>query len=473
MVTTQFQFQDVKIVYDPNAASDQTVLRENFKVGGTPITGLLQGILGQAGGSLESAKQPLSKLLTHLFDSVWALDTATPNSLVARDAADRIHETLLSPIWLDLTNRGLDKTALDFMIWGAKICTDWESSVHGSPRYVHKGGLYYWAATSALRLRNVDLGLLLLEAGDLSDTTTYGRAGLPGGETERPGAYILRLDPNSSQMLHADVVALRSVLNVRLTEFSTGSGVPSTDPLALNDLDTFLLGDRMRRTPAKFVVAYLLWTSFLIDEPALSTVPRGGEYMSRRKAELLFGLLTATEELIRSVEGSAGKKGKYSRVIARLVAPDWTPQTAESSFQVLNAVETSHHDSVDSCLKFWSSPLPATVPSGIPWYVQWLESGRFIRNKIAHSSEAPSAIQTNWPDLERVAWFSLYSAVWLLRRKNPGTRRPIKTTPATFTIPVSQYTSTASSLVPSGITLMNPIVTDPGPVLPQPQPSSE
>jgi hypothetical protein len=472
MVATKFQFQDVEIEYDPGGASDQTVLRENVKVGGAPITSLLQGIIGQTGASIGSAKPPLSKLLTHLFDSVWALDAATPKSLVARDAADRIHETFLSPIWLNLTNRGLDKAALDFMIWGAKICTDWESSLHGTPRYIHKGGLYYWAATSALRLRNVDLGLLLLEAGDLSDTTTYGRAGLPGGESERPGAYILRLDANSNQMLQADVIALRKVLDVRLTEFSMGGGVPSKDPLSLRDLDSYLLGDKLRRTPSKFVVAYLLWTSFLIDEPTLSTVPRGGEYMSRRKAELLFGLLTATEELIRSVEGSLGQKGKYSRIVARLVAPDWTPLTPETAFNALNAIETSHHDSVEACLKFWMSPLPTSVPSGIPWYAQWLEAGRFIRNKIAHSSEAPAAIQTSWLDLERVAWFSLFSAVWLLRRKVPGMRRPTPTTPFISASPMPQFASTASSLVPSGVTLLNPIVTDPGPVSPQLQQGS-
>ena len=420
MAVANFTHGRVTIEYDPAGPEGSRVLRSGISVQGAPlIDALRSAAIGPATGS-NTPEAKTRSLMVELYDAIWAFDNAVPrNTLAFRDLADRIHEAVVSPVWVSKSQSGENQAALDYCLWTLRVCEAWESSTPSSLRYIHKGTPFYFAAISALRLRNIDLGLMLLERGDHTDTETYNRAGISTTGIAFPGRSTLSFSPEPSNLLYNDVVAMRKIVDVWLKEFTTKSGIPIGYPLNLSDLDSFLFGDTTLITEARYLFAFLVWTNCIQEDPVLAEARFCGPLTRRRQAEWLLGLLTATEGLVRTAESSTRVGGNYSDVVTGLIAKSIGPNAPPTKKlrKTLDNIANSHRDDPAKCLDYWAKWSPSGPTAGFPWWIRWIESGRFLRNQTAHLLEAPASLGSRWVDFERTVKFALFSAVWLHTRR--------------------------------------------------------
>jgi hypothetical protein len=391
----------------------RTVLNSDVTVGGQAIFSVLQGLTSPTG--VLTGNPNLRDFLRELFDAVWAFYQASPkNTLAFRDAADRVFEEAVSRIWAGLTTQNRSGDALEFVLWVLDVCKEWESEVPASPRYIHKGSPFYWAATSAFRSRNVDVAMTLLEAGDATDSEVYRRAGLLEAGVHFPGRATLTLDPNHANMLYNDVVAMRSIVSIWISDFDRKGSQPSGDKLVIGDLDKFLFKDPALQTAARYLIGHLLWSNIVAAHPVLGGSKGVGPLGRRRQAERLLGLLTATEGLVRSVSPAAGS---YADALSALIGASsgGSSKSPKKLRKILDKITNGFSDDVEKCLDFWAKWSPSGRTSGFPWWVRWIEPGRFIRNQAAHILEAPPALETRWNELEETARYAFFSAIWLVK----------------------------------------------------------
>jgi hypothetical protein len=451
----------VEIDFDLSRPENQTVLQGDLRIDGKPALDSVVAARATAGGNVGQTLRMIEHALSDAWSAVSKVQATAPSTFAFRDAADRVHETLVSPIWVDLTVSRQDQAAFGVAARALELVFDWEAAApQGTPRYIHKGTLFFYAAVSSLRLRNVDRGLLFLEAGEDCDRKTYLIGGQPGGEVTRPGTLTLLLDPQPANALYNDVLALRAAVDQRLGDFRVTGGEPPADALVMTDFDSYFLRDPSTRSGGKFCVGYMYWKQFNVDDPVIDRVARSGELTRRRQAELLFGVLTASEELVRRVEGTMRQSDGFRGVVAAVVARDWTGMSPTSVEKVLQQTEALHSNDIDKCLKFWQSQLPPNLPPGSPWYLRWIEQGRFVRNRIAHSLDTPAPVETRWSELDRVAWFYLFTALWLTRQADASRKRPPPTNPVPIAGPptISQN-SGLPQVMPSGAIGLPSLVT--------------
>lgn len=397
----------------------------------------------------------LKAFLRELLDAVWAFDSASPKkSLAFRDAADRIFEETVSRIWTGLSAQNQSSDALDFVLWVLDICREWESEFPALPRYVHKGAPFYWAATSAFRLRNVDVAMTLLEAGDATDSEVYRRAGLPEAGIHFPGRATLTLDPNPANMLYNDVVAMRTIVSGWLGDFDRLGGQPPGTRLVIGDLDQFLFGDSRLETAGRYLIGHLLWSNIVGGHPVLGASKGVGPFSRRRQAERLLGLLTGTEGLVRSI---APPKSQYAEVLATLIAggsggPTRTPKKVR---KILDRSSDMFSGNVERCQDFWEKWSPSGPTFGFPWWVRWIEPGRFIRNQAAHILEAPAVLDSKWTSLEHTSRFAFFTAIWLARsaRSGSGPSKPPGTAAGSGPPVGATVAAPAPGITPSGVAM--------------------
>lgn len=450
----------VVIRYDVARGPDHTVEKDGITVSGRGLLAVLGEVLIQAGGQSERVLAMLEPVLFEVYDAIDQLPASTRGDLVFRDAADRCHEQMLTPIWRDLTSQGRDQLALEFMLWSTRSIAQWENAVSPS-RHLHKGVPMYFGAVSALRMRDLDLGCLLLEAGELVDRETYSFAGKPGGETNRPGTLTFRMSENPGNFLQLDILRLRDTLRKQLSDFATSSGAPARDPLLIEDLDRCFFDNPDLRTGTKLLFASLFWTMFLIDNNSLSGVPRGGQLIPRRQGELLFGLLTAMDRVLREVNLPQMDRDLYE-VIQRIVAADVPGGSSPTAVKlILDGIVQGHGNDIDRCLAFWDQNKTGGPGGNLPWYVGWLESGRLLRNKFAHLLDAPSQVHSKWQDIERTVRFALFSSLWLLKRKAGPVPTPSSQPTASLGGPQNPMTAMDQWVAGSGVATMTHFVTGP------------
>jgi hypothetical protein len=431
MATGSVTVSRVEIRFDTSRTVNRTVLPDEVLIDGKLALQFAKDSVKAAGTPVgPSCVRDLEKVLPDAWEACSKLESRLPGELVFRDAADRVHEAIPGHLWSSLTTDGFDQQAFDL---AARIISDahsWEHPAASAIRDVHQGTLMFYAAASSFRMRNADRGILFLEAGMESDRVAYARVGKPGGEVDRPGALTLLLVSSPANAFSHDVNALRAVVDTKLIGFSQASGEPPGDPLRLPDFEVQLLRDPASTAAAKLIFAELVWTHFNVNDPAVAQIAREGEITKRRHAELLLDLLTASEVILREVEGTRKPRENFVNVVARIYAAGWTLNKPSDVAGELVAIDTKHADQIGNCLDFWNkNPLQSALP-GAPWYVPWIEQGRYIRNRIAHQLETTGAITSRWLEVERVAWFSLFAALWLRRQKNP---KPI--------LPAIQYPS--------------------------------
>lgn len=409
----------VEIRYDSELGEGRTVQYDDITVGGMPIKTVLRSIMNDVHCNVEAAKPELKRLLIDLFDTIWDLPLSTDHDLVFRDAADRVHEVFVSGIWNFLSTNMGDEPALSYMFWAFEVIGDWERATPGKERYIHKGTPFFFAAISALRRSNVDLGFLLLEAGEEVDRTTYVKAGRLGEEVSRPGNLTLRLDPNPNNALGGVVMELRRICEGRLKEFSDTIAQSGFAPLSMPDFDRYFLQNANWRSGTKFWVYHLFWSKLMVTDLNAVSVPRGGAFGRRRQSEVLLGILTTVEEILRQVDGTHGPRDRFVSVISEICSRYMSGSPKSDDVEkALSALTKGFGENVDKCLAHWSSPKSVAPTTAFPWYLQWIEPGRFLRNQVAHILDAPDEVQTRWADIERVVVFALFSAVWLFRDRS-------------------------------------------------------
>jgi hypothetical protein len=440
----------VVINYDARRAENITVEPDDVLVDGKPaLQFAIQSLLSHGNPIGPSAAADLELVLPSAWEACSLLETKLPGELVFRDAADRVHEVMPGYLWKTLTDSGFDQEAFQFAARFISNAYAWEAANQASAFRIHKGTLMFYGAASSFLLRNVDRGLLFLEAGEASDREVYARIGDPGGEVDRPGALTLLLDPNPTNAFARDVHVLRAAIDAKLADFARTGGEPPRDPLDMSNFDGLLLKDPNSRAAAKLTFASLVWRLFNFDDPAVAPLPREGEVTRRRHAELLLDLLTASEVILRDVDGSNSPREHLVNVVGRLYAHDWTTSTPSKIVEELKKVESTHADDIGKCLDNWIQANLQAVP-GAPWYAAWIEQGRYVRNRIAHKLETTGAVTTRWSEVDRVAWFSLFAALWLKRRKNPGPKFPPGPAPA---MQLSQvpFSTTPGSVYPLSV----------------------
>jgi hypothetical protein len=404
----------VTIAYDLTQPPGQRVVIAGIAVGGHPLVDEFQTqFKASASSGLDSTVRPL---LLECYDAVHSLEAAVPPaSLAAKDAADRIHEAGVSTVWGGLLQVNRNSEAVEYTLWVVARCFEWEQTAPAGKRYIHKGAPYFFGGIGALRCRNVDVAMMLFEAGDLADEATYLRAGLPTTGARFPGRTFLSLDPHSASLMGNDVVRLRSNLKDWLDAFNAKSGVPATEPLTEADLDTALFQRAGFTTEARQVLGYLLRTVVVDSEPVLKVVQGAGPLARRRQVEWLFGLLTAVERYVRAAAGPGFDRGWYSQSVAEVARRNWSgaAPAAGGFVENMDRVAKTFGDDLDKCIDYWASAAPGTDFAGAPWFLRWLETGRFIRNSAAHALTTHVAVGKRWPDTEEPVRFALLSSIWL------------------------------------------------------------
>ena len=420
----------VTIRYDTEKGLDRTVRHEDITINGKPISGVLLDLMSPDGRNidlsrLDSAKPQLALVQHDLYDAVWSLPEKTRYSMVFRDATDRIQEVFLNSICVRCFQVELNQQALQFCLWASNMILEWEGKQPGSVRYLHKGNPYFFGAIAALRVGDLDLGFLLLEAAEDTDRRTYELAGRPREWVNRPGTFTLLLRENSNNMLYLDVQRLRHRVEQMTAEFLREGGLPSGATFSIQDMDGLFLGAGDWRAAAKLWGYYMVWTLHTIENPALASVTHRGDISLRRRAEVLLGILTATEQIVRKAEGVSPPTTHYVDVLDSLVGNQRGAQPTLRSIRGQLSDRDGEAD-LDRFLTYWSRGQGAHV-GGFPWYVRWIEPARVLRNKIAHLLEAPTPLQKNWEETERLARFALFSALCILREKQ--TRPPSPSPP--------------------------------------------
>lgn len=410
----------VSIEYDEDAAVSQRVLTSGVLVGGRSLSAEFQGVTRFRPGGMARARP----LMFELYDAIHSVERTTPRErLVARDAADRIHELTANPQIENLRTGGLSNLAVEECLEALRICSEWEAG--GPDRYIHKGGPYFFGGIAAFGCRNVDVGMMLLESGDLADSETFRRAGVPDTGLDFPGRSFLRFKPDKGSALNQDILAMRQKLSAWLAEFESSSGKPSGDPLTIQDLDDLVFPDLTLTTEIRYVLGYLIRKVIVESDPTLAAVKGKGPLSRRQQAEWALGLLTATEGIVRRVEGTLPPTAHYidveSQVAHRHVKPGTlTPNQLKGGLG--NVLGAHSVETVKDCLVFWQSAFPTAELIGFPWFVRWVDTARFVRNQTAHILSTPPELDSDWMEVERVARFALLSSIWLLRdeaRKKP------------------------------------------------------
>lgn len=409
-----FSSAGVEIDYDLNGAENWTVLTAGARIGGESCDRFALAALNGSPGNFQAMTDPILDALPKVWDAVDTLQKTTPGSFVFRDAADRFHEALVGIVWASCMRSGHDQLGLQFVLKVFDLALDWERKGAAKAAYIHKGCFCMYAAIAAFRLRNVDLGVLFLEAGEDADRRTYALAGYPSLATTRPGTLTLTLRPNAGNMLYADVMAMRHVVELRLQSFHAESGIPAGQSLIIDNLDALYFEDPDSRTGTKLVFGLLMWKAHAIDDLLMMRIPHDGPYTSRRRAELLLGVFTATEQIVRRVVGRTG--GHYIEVLKQVVWDEWPGKRRPEVEVALRDIRANHGEDPAQCLAFWAKPLPMQF-SAVPWFLQWLECARSVRNGIAHDLETAGPVVTDWATVEKVAWYAFFAAIWLLRRK--------------------------------------------------------
>gem|GEM_PF-3422128 len=385
-------------------------------VAGTPLSKAFE----VAWNGSPSGPVGVRPLLLELYDAVESLEAQTPrDSLVARDAADRIHEITVSTVWMLFLRQNQNSSAMDYCLWILALCREWERNGAANSRYIHKGGPYFFGGIAALRARNIEVAIILFESGDLADSDTFARAGVSEAGQHFPGRDFLRFDPHPYNLLQNDVLSMRATFQSWLDEFEAQSGGPAGDPLLMADEDELVFRDPSLTTESRFMLGFLLRTLLIEGEVILHEVKGRGPLSRRQQAEWALGLLTATEGIMRRVEGTLGPKEEYFRVVARIVSKrlPGASLTGEQISGRLGAVAGKFSGVTHDCLDYWRSWTPAVEPVGFPWFVRWIEPGRFIRNKTAHLLATPPELDSEWLEVEKVARFALLAAIWLLRER--------------------------------------------------------
>jgi hypothetical protein len=410
----------VRIEYDLSRPEGMRVVREGITVDGQPLLEATRAAVSGPNTGQDTPEARVRSLLLELYDAVWVLDRTVPMvTLASRDAADKLHEVVVSPIWKQKSDSGENQAAFDFCFWTLRICEGWERAIGGQPRYIHKGTPFYFAATSALKLRNIDLGLMLLERADFTDSETYQRAGMSEKGVVFPGRSTLLFQPNHNNLLYLDVVAGRKILDSWLAEFASTGACPLTPPPALTDLDAILFGDPALITESRYLFGFLVWANWIQSDSVLSEARMTGPLTRRRQAEWWLGLLTATEGLIRTAKSAARAEGNYADVVAGLISRASTVggRSAKSIRKTLDKISDDHHEDLAKCLDYWAKWSPMGKTTGFPWWVRWIEPGRFLRNQTAHILEAPASLGLRWLEFERTVKFAFFSAVLLHRSR--------------------------------------------------------
>lgn len=412
----------VEIEYDLARAHATRVAQAGIKVGGIPLWDAVVSIVGPS--AIFTYDSRVEALLSELFDAILAFERSVPpKSLAARDAADRVFEEVVSRLWSSLMINKYASRAFDHALWALATCLRWEGRGRPSNRYMHKGAPFYWAGTAALTLSNLDVGMMLLEAGDQSDSDTYRRAKLSEKGVSFPGRATLSLNPTPLNMLYYDVLAMRKIVDTWLADFSSASGQPAGTSLSLPDCDALLFKNDLLKTESRYLICFLIWTNLVERDPVFRAIRGIGPASRRRQAEWVLGLLTSTEGILKRVVAGADT---YHDAVVRLIRRDVkpTPPSKKEIKEALSNISCKFGDDVEKALRFWRRWTPSGSTAGFPWYVRWLEAGRFIRNKTAHILEAPMSVSSKWREIETVARYSLFSALWLLRATVPPTPHP-------------------------------------------------
>jgi hypothetical protein len=422
MTVQQLEKGPVTIRYDLDRAAGERVAPDNILYEGVP---LITAFVSRWHATPPSARESLRPFLFSLYDAVFALEGATPrNSLVSRDAADRVHEATVSTIWNGLLESNQNSGAMEYCIWILNGCAEWEGAIGSSPRYIHKGGPYFFGGIAALRCRNIDVAAMLFESGDLSDSQTYERAGVSEAGVNFPGRRFLTLDPHPANLLAGDVRAMREVVKGWLVDFARESGLPAAERLDIGDVDRLLFRDQKLSTESRYAIGHILRTNLIEREPVLGRVKGSGPLSRRLQAESALGLLTATEGILRRASGLTSSREFPASTVVATLASTWAGGslgTPKDVRRVLGDIEAAHETSLDDYLTYWATWSPTGTTTGYPWFLRWLEPGRVVRNGTAHILEAPQTLDLRWNEVERVARYALLSALWLLRRGNKTT----------------------------------------------------
>lgn len=403
-----------EIDFDPKRGVGQTVRHSDILVAGKPFR---RAFLDSWNAPPPRPGPPkVANLLREAFEAVKGVDLAAPKgTLCARDAADRVFEVAVSGVCQDLLSRGANAQAQEYCLWVIEQVQSWEAGGPPGSNYIHRGVPYFFGGIASVRCRNLDLAVPLFEAGDEADEHTFERAGVSTAGLKFPGRAFLRLDPTPRNLLAPVVGVLRGVLDSWLVDFARTSGAPPSSSLTLADLDSTILGQDSLTTECRYLVGYVLRTQIVDLSPALKEVQGRGPWARRQRAELVLGMLTAAEGILRSTVPSAGPRTQFRDVMAEIVIAN-SPKSLGTAKQVgteLEGIVKSHADSIDICLDYWARWVAAGSTADYPWFVKWVEPGRFIRNKAAHVLKAPEALEHRWDEVERVAKFALFSALWL------------------------------------------------------------
>lgn len=415
MVASTLKVGRFEVVYDPDGPLAQRVRQDGIRVGGRPFKRVFAETWnGAAPGPWIPRIEPL---FSEALEAVEQLESVTPSdSLVSRDGADRVLEVIVIDVCRKMFTAGRNSEALEYCLWALHTISEWEQRGVATKRYIHKGVPYFIGGISALRCRNLEVAVMLFEAGDLADDETFRRAGVPTVGVKFPGRAFLSLDPTPNNLLASEVNAMRADVDAWLADFAATGGMPAGDSLLMADMDQAFFSDSSLRTECRYVVGYLLRT-YLVDRDSTLRAVRGlGPLARRQQAEWILGLLTATEGIARRAEGTLAPTQDYFDVIAELVRREGSAgHTNRNRVKgVLGGIVGMHKGSIENCLDYWSKWAPSGATAGYPWFVRWLEPGRLIRNQAAHVLTAPTALDTRWEEIERVARFALLSSIWLV-----------------------------------------------------------
>lgn len=409
----------VTIRYDTSRNPGERVLQNDIDVGGAPLPGTY---INEWNAAPPPHWPSVRGLLRDALDATLELERVAPAPmLLSRDAADRVFEATVSTAWGSLLAGGRDNGAVEYCLAALAECDAWEAAATPGGRYVHKGAPFFFAGIAALRCRNVDLALMLLEAGDAADEETFRRAGLPTTGVRFPGRDFLGLAPSPSGMLSVHAATIRTGVEGWLSSFASDSGLTGPRALAISELDALLFGVPELATEARYVLAYALRIAAFDTDPVLQSIRGRGGASRRRLVEWALGLLTASEGFLKRAVTPTMKRPKAIDFVSEAISRKSTggPLDPKVVKERLIAIEKGF-TGVDDCLTFWGGWKPTLDTADFPWFTRWFESGRYLRNEIAHHLDAQTAIEVRWSEVDQIARNSLFSAVWLLREFRAG-----------------------------------------------------
>lgn len=173
------------------------------------------------GRTIAEGKPILDSHMRDLLSDAFEVASHFENSkehLLAAQIADGAFESI-TPIWIQLMENG--RTTLALQLWNETLsyASAW---VDSNRKHVHRGTAFYFAAASAWKAGNLDLGFRLLHSALEDDRILNEKIGRTS--LDFPAYYTASLVDNQDNFLYHDVKALRQELSSRLETYAKEFG---------------------------------------------------------------------------------------------------------------------------------------------------------------------------------------------------------------------------------------------------------